>query len=203
MLYFYIMKKCKQCDIQKEISAFSKQTGGKFGVRGTCKECTSANCKFSNLSEEKKYRIYLANKKYQEKPSIKKKRLVAHKNWRIKNPAKASEYYHKRVSTPEGKLKQMLRVRLCNLLKSKGLRKRKTTLDCLGIDISSFKIYLEKLFTKEMNWENHGSYWHIDHIIPLDSASTLEEILDLSYYTNLQPLEKGENIRKSNKILTI
>lgn len=46
-----------------------------------------------------------------------------------------------------------------------------------------------------MNWNNHGKYngeynfgWDIDHIIPLDSAKTEEDIIKLNYYTNLQPL---------------
>lgn len=46
-----------------------------------------------------------------------------------------------------------------------------------------------------MNWENHGIYcgkpnhgWDIDHIIPLSSAKTEEELLRLNHYTNLRPL---------------
>lgn len=46
-----------------------------------------------------------------------------------------------------------------------------------------------------MTWENYGKYngelnhgWDIDHIIPLDSAETEEELLDLCKFTNLQPL---------------
>ena len=43
--------------------------------------------------------------------------------------------------------------------------------------------------------------WQIDHIIPLSSAITKEEIYKLCYYTNLQPLWKIDNIKKSNKII--
>ena len=46
-----------------------------------------------------------------------------------------------------------------------------------------------------MNWKNWGKYdgneksgWDIDHIIPISSAKTEDDILKLNHYTNLQPL---------------
>jgi hypothetical protein len=46
-----------------------------------------------------------------------------------------------------------------------------------------------------MNWENYGLYngtekygWDIDHVIPLSTAKTEEDVLRLNHYTNLQPL---------------
>jgi HNH endonuclease len=58
-----------------------------------------------------------------------------------------------------------------------------------------------------MNWENWGKYdgkintsWDIDHIIPISSAVTEEDILKLNHYTNLQPLCSYVNryIKKDN-----
>jgi hypothetical protein len=52
-----------------------------------------------------------------------------------------------------------------------------------------------------MNWDNWSqSGWHIDHIIPLASAKSEDELYKLSHYTNLQPLWWFENIAKSDKI---
>ena len=51
-----------------------------------------------------------------------------------------------------------------------------------------------------MSWDNYGK-WHIDHIIPLSSAKTEQDILKLCHYTNLQPLWAKGNIIKSNKII--
>jgi len=52
-----------------------------------------------------------------------------------------------------------------------------------------------------MCWENYGlNGWHIDHIIPLISAKTEEEIYKLCHFTNLQPLWWYENLEKRNKI---
>ena len=63
--------------------------------------------------------------------------------------------------------------------------------------------YIEDKFTSEMNWDNYGTYWEIDHIIPCDSfdLTVPEEQKVCFHYLNLQPLTIKENREKSNKIL--
>lgn len=49
-----------------------------------------------------------------------------------------------------------------------------------------------------MTWDNKGNpkdgiyelnkTWDVDHIIPLSSAKSVEDIIKLNHYTNLQPL---------------
>ncbi len=51
-----------------------------------------------------------------------------------------------------------------------------------------------------MNWDNQGN-WHVDHIIPLQSSNTKQELIKLCHYTNLQPLWGVDNYNKGNKIL--
>jgi hypothetical protein len=51
-----------------------------------------------------------------------------------------------------------------------------------------------------MCWENRNE-WHIDHIVPLSSAKTEDEVYGLCHYTNLQPLWAKDNLQKSNKLL--
>ena len=51
-----------------------------------------------------------------------------------------------------------------------------------------------------MTWKNHSvKGWHIDHIIPMDSAKSPKDIEKIMHYTNLQPMWSKENISKSNK----
>jgi len=55
-----------------------------------------------------------------------------------------------------------------------------------------------------MTWENHGSVWHIDHIIPI-SAFNIISIGCIDFrrcwaLKNLQPLFVKENISKHNKL---
>jgi hypothetical protein len=85
-------------------------------------------------------------------------------------------------------------------LKRHNISKKNKTMDMVGCDSHFLKEYLEQKFQQGMSWDNYG-VWHIDHIIPLSSAKSEEEIYKLCHYTNLQPLWGIDNIKKSNKIL--
>jgi hypothetical protein len=71
----------------------------------------------------------------------------------------------------------------------------------LGCTIDEFIKHIESQFTKGMTLENHGE-WHLDHIIPLASADTEEDVIRLNHYTNFQPLWAKDNLSKGCKIIT-
>jgi len=65
----------------------------------------------------------------------------------------------------------------------------------IGCSFEEFKFYIESKFENWMTWMNKGLYngelnygWDIDHIIPISSAKTEEDVIRLNHYTNLQPL---------------
>jgi hypothetical protein len=103
---------------------------------------------------------------------------------------------------PLYKIKNAVRSRLNQYIKQKGYDKTKKTFDNIGCNPYKLKQHLESQFQEGMTWDNHGQYgWHIDHIIPLASATTEEEIYKLNHYTNLQPLWWEDNIKKRDKII--
>lgn len=67
----------------------------------------------------------------------------------------------------------------------------------LGCTIHQFVTYFDSLFQPGMNWSNHGK-WHIDHIKPVATATTVEEVVELNHYTNLQPLWATDNMTKGS-----
>jgi hypothetical protein len=74
-------------------------------------------------------------------------------------------------------------------------------MDMLGCDLTIFKSHFESLFKEGMTWKNHGKWgWHIDHIVPLDTAKTVEDMGRLCHYKNLQPLWWSNNLSKGNKV---
>jgi hypothetical protein len=97
-----------------------------------------------------------------------------------------------------------MKVRLRNLIRKsfikRGYSKSSKTQDILGIDYEGLVKHIESQFKDGMTWENRGE-WHIDHIIPLSSATSEDELTKLCHYTNLQPLWEKDNLEKSNKIL--
>ena len=93
-----------------------------------------------------------------------------------------------------------LRSRTKLAFKRKGWKKDSSTQEMLGCDWETLKIHMESKLKDGMLWDNMGE-WEIDHIIPLSTAQTEDELKKLSHYTNLQPLWAGPNRTKSNKVL--
>ena len=85
----------------------------------------------------------------------------------------------------------------------KGEKLRKHWEEFVDYTLEDLKQHLERLFDKNMNWDNMGTYWHIDHKIPVSwfnySSFKDQEFKWCWSLKNLQPMEAGENIIKSNK----
>ena len=109
---------------------------------------------------------------------------------RIKNRRKTDTLF---------KLKGNLRARTSKAFKSKGYKKESKTAKTLGASYKIVKKHLERQFTDGMNWENYGE-WHVDHIIPLASANTKDELINLCHFRNLQPLWAADNLSKGCRI---
>lgn len=97
-----------------------------------------------------------------------------------------------------------------NILKENG-KKSKKSINILGCNLDEFYKHIESKFESWMNINNYGNpkdgifepnkTWDLDHIIPISSAKTEEDIIRLNHYTNLQPLCSYYNrFVKRNKI---
>ena len=217
-----IKKICKDCNTEKNINEFYKNKTSKDGYNNDCRECFIIKRKtyrkeyskeYEKRDNVKKYRKTFdiknkerRNKKYYENVELSREiNRIARKKQRDKDRIglniKRRDYYrHKMKTDPLFKLKKNVRNRIWSYTKYNG--KSKTTFEIVGLTVEELKIHLENQFTNGMNWENYGT-WHIDHIIPLDSAKDENELYRLCYYTNLQPMWGNENIRKGAKILVL
>ena len=138
-----------------------------------------------------------------------------HKLYYVDNKDKYKEYYNnnkniineytkiynklRRKTDILFKLRGNIRSLILRTFKNNSIRKNTKSVNILGCTVEEFKVYLESKFDDKMNWENQGSYWHMDHIKPVSLATNEQELIELNHYTNFQPLEKYENLSKSNK----
>lgn len=100
-------------------------------------------------------------------------------------------------------LKYQIRCNLISGLKQNSKSKKlNNTIKYIGCSYEFLKKWFEFNFDNKMSWGNRGSYWHIDHIKPCNSydLTNQEDIYVCYNWRNLRPLEKYENITKSDKI---
>jgi len=97
----------------------------------------------------------------------------------------------KRVEDISYKLKENISRRIRYELNTSVIKgKDKRTVEYLGCTIEHIKTYLEGRFEIGMSWDNYGTVWHIDHIIPCASwnFTNLFESMCCWNYRNLQPM---------------
>lgn len=209
-------KKCYICNSIKNIDDFYKnQTRCKSCTKKYSLENKerikkykeSYNNEGRKTSSNKKY--YLKNKEslnsknnlyyLENKEVIKEKQKNYRENNKeylsFKNREYSREYYNKNKNVILFKLKSNCRSMIGNSIRHKGYLKNSKSESILGCTYDDFKLYLESKFESWMSWDNYGLYngeldfgWDIDHIIPLNSAESEEDLIRLNHYTNLQPL---------------
>lgn len=104
-----------------------------------------------------------------------------------------------KICDPIGHLASIVRGSVKSALKSK---KSKHSIEYLGCTIQHLKEHLQKQFLDGMTWENHGTIWEIDHIIPIKYQDpTLKQVEKRLHWTNTQPLWKPDNGKKGNRFI--
>lgn len=110
------------------------------------------------------------------------------------------DYRKKRMNNDsEFKLLCNMRTRLNIAFKKRNWKKDSITSKLVGGTVQEVVVHIQSKFKEGMNWNNYGK-WHVDHIIPLCSAKSSEEMANLCHFSNLQPLWAKENIRKRGKV---
>ena len=108
---------------------------------------------------------------------------------------------NKKQNDPVYALKVRVRKTIYDSFKRKTFNKRKKSEILLGCDIDFFVKYLLNTY-----YENYGYEWNgidpvqIDHIVPLSTAKTEEDVIKLCHYSNLQLLKSKDNRDKSDKL---
>jgi hypothetical protein len=171
--------------------------------RGECKTCVyerKAEWKIENEVRDKQ-----TSKKYRDRPDIKEKNKIyqadlyktpGHKEHKAALARISSKKRYK--NDPNYRMKKIMRARFSEMV-SKDYKKC-SVLKLVGCDDDHLFKWLEYQFDDNMNWDNQGDYWHIDHIKPcaLFDFSNIDDQKECFHWTNLQPLFKTDNLMKSD-----
>jgi hypothetical protein len=82
----------------------------------------------------------------------------------------------------------------------KSYSKNSRTHTILGCSYEFFLNHITSQFTEGMTVDKLGSEIHLDHILPISSATTEDEIIRLNHWSNFQPLWAKDNLAKSDTI---
>ena len=170
-------KICTKCKIEKPVSEFYIESKNNFlstsYYRSECKEC-------------------------QRKMKVEYRKVESHRESYRKYMRKY--YRNRRKIDISWKLRTDIPTIVRRSIK-KGI-KVGSLWDYLPYSPLDLKNHLENKFDSNMTWENHGTYWHIDHIIP-QAYFKFETLADPSFLKcwsldNLQPLKIDDNLEKSS-----
>ena len=217
---------CSKCLEEKEMSQ-RKNSKGIFFYTCNCIKCNKKmkSETTKRLAKKNPEKIKEKNKIQREKMDkaaksnyMKKYRqdnkeilLEQRKEYLKRNPDKVKKWSKSRIEnmTTIQKLSHYARTSINKAVKRNGYNKTSKTQEILGCSFYEFLDYIENKFESWMTWDNRGLYngslnygWDIDHIIPLCSANSEEELHKLCHYTNLQPLDSKINRDIKNDSLT-
>jgi len=198
-------KICSKCNSEKSITQYRKY----------CKSQTYSNICKSCCNEMDKLRKIYARENKRNTTFVKCEKCNQEKV--LKHFAKLKKFYKKKIciscypiffneqknewrkneskTNVNYRLKKSIAARLRNVLE-----KNDTTMNYIGCNIQYLREWFEYNFTEEMNWENYGSYWSIDHIIPVCKFDLTDENEKLKCWnwTNMMPVQINFNSKKKN-----
>jgi len=188
-------KICTTCNSSKKLEEYNKRN--LTSHQNKCKSCTNEDAKIyrnknKQMLQEKQYNWYhsggnIIKKQYEE---VNKEYI----NTRDREKYKYDHQY---------RIKKILRSRFKKtILKQKNY---KSILTYLGVSVEYFNNWIESQFDNKMTWENQGTYWEIDHVIPCSSFNFLieTEIQKCFNWKNMRPCERIENYKKNDKIIQL
>jgi hypothetical protein len=195
-------KICDKCIQTKQIDKYRKYCENSYSK--TCKKCLNEMDKIRKKNQrQKKAENFLAKcEKCNEEKLLKdftklkkfyKKKICLSCYPDFLREQKTEWCKNERLTNINYRLKKSLAARLRNVL-----HKNDTTMNYIGCNIQYLREWFEYNFTTEMNWENYGLVWSIDHIIPVCKFDlTIEdEKLKCWNWSNLIPVTIKYNSSK-------
>lgn len=221
------LKTCNICEKQLDISSFATffvKARNKTYTENRCRICKNNVAKHLMREKAKLQAELIANGELtREEVRNKKKNAIPRpepvplsaqelKLHRAKETAQKREYFAKnrdklleaRRKLTKEKMKdgrERVKRNMKTLLVGK-IHKNTSSTTYFGTSMQLILQWLEFNFTRDINWDNYGAYWHIDHVIAIDLWDLENEAEKMTCFNwkNLMPLERFANIKKGSTL---
>lgn len=110
--------------------------------------------------------------------------------------------HERRKTDPRSAMQSRLSRLHRHALAQVGAIKTSKTFERLGYTASEFVRHIERQFLPRMGWHNM-SEWQVDHIIPVSSAKSEEDVVALNQLSNLRPMWAVDNNAKKDRRLSL
>ena len=197
-------KLCDKCEVNYPISSYRKYNETSIGK--TCKKCLNELDKIrkKNLRQKRSETVFVKCEKCQEEKALKcfaklkkfyKKKICRSCYPNFLTEQKTEWCKNEHNTNINYRIKKSLAARLRAVIV-----KNDSTMNYIGCNIQYLREWFEYNFTSEMNWDNYGSYWSIDHIIPVCKFELTDENekLKCCNWTNLMPVTVKYNSSKKS-----
>lgn len=170
---------CRRCNEWRSTDKFYKKRGKWDGLDAPCKICKN-------------------NRKREWRQNNKEKYHLQKQRYYLKHGQGSKEKYK---SDPSCRINRNMRKAIWIALKG---RKNGHWETLIGYTLQDLKRRLQKQFKNGMTWNNYGTQWQIDHIIPV-SAFNITSVDSFDFkrcwrLKNLRPLWAKDNQVKTNKL---
>ena len=195
---------CDNCELNFPINNYRKYSENKFGK--TCKKCLNEldKTRKKNLRQKRSETVFVKCEKCQEEKALKcfaklkkfyKKKICRSCYPNFLTEQKTEWCKNEHNTNINYRIKKSLAARLRAVIV-----KNDSTMNYIGCNIQYLREWFEYNFTSEMNWDNYGSYWSIDHIIPVCKFELTDEDekLKCCNWTNLMPVTVKYNSSKKS-----
>lgn len=187
------LKFCSTCLQELPQSIFPREARNADGISCKCRSCLSAARRAARLADPEAFDSHA--KAYKERN-------------REKVRQRAAEYARQRRARDGAyKFRGAVSNLVATILKKRGGSKGgQPFFEAVGYTKEQLIAHVERQFLPGMSWQNHGE-WHLDHILP-NAQFQYRSMSDADFrlcwaLSNLRPLWKIDNLKKSSKVETL
>ena len=191
------MKTCSKCKVEKELSEFCNRKANKDGLNGQCKSCVKARDKAYNSDPINKANKKAKQKTYREDPINKAKNKAYNSdpinkaNIKTKNNERSKR---RKKEDPVYRLKCRMSSMMADIFNRSPYKKGSRKDEIIGCSHEDLIIHLENnIYGFTIDELGKDGFLDLDHIVPISTYTSEEDIYKLNHYTNFQLLPSAYN----------